>query len=339
MLQNKLLHYRIPFYELLGASVDLTVVHSGDYSALHERFTNKIVPSHKIGPFNLQLYCASEIESSDVVIGMFDLRWLTIMYIFLWCKFRNKKFVWWIGDRGSSKLVFYLKTLICRISDHVIFYNDLAKSHFEKVTGPSSKYKVANNTFDVGVNLSESEVANTDRKSLIFVGSFDYRKRLDLIVTGYGKYREALEGYDLLLLGDGEQHSTVKKLVQELGLEKAIKMPGRVVDPKALEYYYKHSLVSLSYGQAGLSVLQSLGNGVPFITTCNAISGGEISNIRHGQNGYLSDENIDSFFSYIVSIVGDEDLALRLRIGALTHYKENCTMNNMVASFLEVINE
>lgn len=317
--------------------MDLTVVHSGDLSASQDGFVNKVVSCYKVGPFRIQKYSFSDIQSADVVIGMFDLSWLTIMYIFFRCKLQKKKFIWWGLDRGNSDLAFRVKLLVCKFSDSVIFYNDLAKANVEQITGPSPRYEVANNTFDVGVNLLISDIQNSDRKNLIFVGSFDYRKRLDLLVKGFSEYRDLLEDYQLVLIGDGDCFYSIKTLISKLRLEESVRLVGRVNDPAQLAAYYRDSLISVSYGQAGLAVLQSLGNGVPFVTTANAISGGEICNIRDGITGFLVNGGIDSFYEYIVMVTQDEDLASKLRVNALNYYKQNCTIDSMVGSFLKVI--
>ena len=51
----------------------------------------------------------------------------------------------------------------------------------------------------------------------------------------------------------------------------------------------------MSYSQAGLSVLQSLGNATPYITTSKAISGGEINNIIEGETGFKNISNEKEF--------------------------------------------
>ena len=67
ILQNALLHYRVPFYESLGQSVDLKVVHSGEMRCTNAHFRNKTVNSWKIGPFTVQSGLYREIKSADII--------------------------------------------------------------------------------------------------------------------------------------------------------------------------------------------------------------------------------------------------------------------------------
>ena len=339
ILQNKLLHYRIPFYSLLGKHVDLKVVHSGCLNTEMPGFKNCIVANYKLGPFNFQYSLSNEIKDADVIIGMFDIRWISIVKTFFICKFLKKRFIWWGLDEGNSKLAFGIKLLLARFSENIIFYNNQSRDKIANITGNKVGYKVANNTFDIGTKLRERDVLNSDRSTLLFVGSFDFRKRIDLLVEGYFNNRDSLKGHKLLLIGDGECYEAIQELIKKLDLNDCIELIGRVNDADKLSKYYKEALVSLSYGQAGLSVLQSLGNGVPFITTYNAISGGEICNIRDGITGYLVDDNVESFYEYVLLVTQNMGIAQKLRVNALNQYNQYASIENMVSAFVEVINE
>ena len=84
IVQNCLMHYRVPVFNLIAKKYELTVIHSGKYINEEEIcFKQQIVDTKKIGPFYYQIELANKIREIDpkVVIGMFDIRWLSIM----WC--------------------------------------------------------------------------------------------------------------------------------------------------------------------------------------------------------------------------------------------------------------
>lgn len=77
------------------------------------------------------------------------------------------------------------------------------------------------------------------------------------------------------------------------GLESKINLKGPIYDSNTLNSLLAESILSFSPKQAGLSVLQSMSVGVPFVTTKNAITGGEILNISDTVNGIILDSEKD----------------------------------------------
>ena len=101
--------------------------------------------------------------------------------------------------------------------------------------------------------------------------------------------------------------------------------------------YYEESIFSISYGQAGLSVLQALGFGVPFITKKNAISGGEKYNIKNGYNGFLIEDSLIALSNIILKLCIDIKYAKQLGENAFYYYQQFCIISNMVKGIQDAI--
>ena len=127
--------------------------------------------------------------------------------------------------------------------------------------------------------------------------------------------------------------------VQELKIKKINEkeMIGRINNTDELARYYENAIASISYGQAGLSVLQSFAYGVPYITCEDAISGGEHKNIVHKVNGLLFD-NQYSIEDAMHDLILDKDFALKLGKNAYNYYSKFCTIEEMAKGFHEAIN-
>ena len=70
--------------------------------------------------------------------------------------------------------------------------------------------------------------------------------------------------------------------------------------------------------------------GVPFVTTDNAITGGEIFNIHNGVNGIIYNENTDNLTDIIVNLSLNNEKVYELSKNAQDYYFTNRTMNIMV---------
>ena len=125
--------------------------------------------------------------------------------------------------------------------------------------------------------------------------------------------------------------------VEDYNIQSRVKFLGRIEDINRLKYFYKRAIVSVSYGQSGLSVLQSLGYGVPFLTKENSISGGEKTNIKHNLNSIFCDDSQNSLESYLTKLCLDIKLSRELGKNAFQYYTKYCTIENMTQGFIDAI--
>ncbi|WP_439145973.1 glycosyltransferase family 4 protein [Vibrio sp.] len=332
IIQNRILHYRIPLFNALSRIYDLTVVHSGeDFDISNVKFKVVKLGARTFGTFQWQNRLNLEIKkiSPDVIVSIADIQWVgSLLLSFTF----SGKFVWWGFDKGRSKAAMFFKYLMIKQGNTCIFYNDAAKSHFDSLD-KNSNFFIANNTFDVGERVKAYEFK--DKDSIIFVGSFDQRKRLADMIDAFGTLSQRHPSIIFRLVGDGMVYKEVESLIENKKLNDRVILVGRVEDPKELRKLYQKAYYSVSFGQAGLSILQSLGFGVPFISSKNAISGGELCNIKDGYNGLLCNDDVSSLTSAMHYLLGDR--AIEYGRNSYSYYSEFCTIDNMVNSFVEAI--
>ena len=96
----------------------------------------------------------------------------------------------------------------------------------------------------------------------------------------------------LMIVGSGSEEHTLKLKVCEYGLEDQIQFLGAIYKESELAKLFTESIICISPNQAGLSVLKSMGYGVPYVTHKDAITGGEILNIKNGENGIVYNTHI-----------------------------------------------
>ena len=338
---NFILHYREDFFELLNEFYDVTVLHSGQppantehsYSIIH---TNVM----KLGPFYLQqgLFNTYYKNQFDAVILLFDLRWLNVVvFLFFRRILRLKcKVITWGSWKTNKRIVDAIRYwFMCRV-DANIFYCDAAKLAFLKLGLPEHKAFVANNTFKVEIDVPC--YLNSEKDSLLFVGSLDERKRNSTLLSAFAASIPHIpEKIRLVFIGDGPERLFLEDKVKRLGIINRVQFLGRINNPKELVKYYNKAICTVSYGQAGLSVLQSMGFGVPFMTLKNAVSGGEITNIKNEHNGVLLDAGLDALKRQLIRICNDEDWARSLGRNAYQYYQKNCKLEHMVQGFVEAI--
>lgn len=114
-------------------------------------------------------------------------------------------------------------------------------------------------------------------------------------------------------------------------------MVGAIYDAKELEPYFRQSFACISPGQAGLTVLTSMGYGTPFITKDGAITGGEIFNIKNDENGIIYDQEKD-LTNIIIDIHKNCQKYITMGINARKFYMSNRRPDQMVEGLVAAIN-
>lgn len=338
IIYNYVLHYRKPFFNELAKNYDVTVLHSGKKSVEgSDAYKEIIVSVKKIGPFFIQGGVSKEVTKPkyDVVISLFDVRWLATLS-FLFFKNDSKLNILWGAWVTKSVLANKLRGYFLKKSDANVFYTYDAELGFSNLNIPKNKMFVANNTFDVGERVKSFQ--NPTKNRILFVGSLDARKENRVLLKAFANIKSQISS-DIVLtfIGSGNESNELAELAIQLGVEKHVQLLGRINDIKVLKKYYKEAIVSVSFGQAGLSVLQSMGYGVPFLTKINAISGGEKSNIKAGVNSIFCNDSQGSLEFYLVNLCNNIERSRELGSCAYDYYEKYCTIQNMAQGFIDAI--
>lgn len=337
IIQNIIPHYRKALYNLLSNEYSLTIAHSGASTvSMYDQYKEVVLQVKKIGSLNFQLGLLQEMNKEyDVIISMCDLHWPLNFYP-LTRNSKKTKFILWGSWLTKKPLVDKLKIYFARKADANIFYCVKDKDSFLKANVAERKLFVANNTFDVGERSKSYLYEHKFR--ILFVGTLDERKENDILIKAFSNLINKLStNINLTIIGDGRTKGDLVNLVEQFNLSERVSFEGKITDPKKLLKYYSESIVSVSYGQAGLSVLQSLGFGVPFITKINAISGGEKTNIIDGFNGFICDGSQVDLERTLLLLCNDLQRARNMGENAFVYYSNNCTIEIMANGFIEAI--
>lgn len=340
---HKLQHYRIPILNILNRSVNLTVVcdNKSDINEDKVEFHVIEVKLKNYGPFIVHEKSVYKIAKSfDVVIGLFNLRCIDLIMLSL-NPFRKAKFIYWgIGvtasytkNFNSKGLSHYMRIILSLFADALIFYSEFPKKYY-KYLRPSKSLFIANNTI-----ANDFEVIEYEEKNIfLFVGSLYEQKGLEELIDSY---REAFEVIgdgipDLYIVGEGALKSKLQQRIKLFGLSNKITFKGAIYDTEKLCQIFAKSLLCISPKQAGLSVLTSMSNGVAFVTTKKAITGGEIFNIEHDVTGTLLND-VNELPEVLIEASKNPNKYIEMGIKGKKFYKENRRPEMMANSIKDAI--
>lgn len=335
----------MPIFELIAKSVDLTVAHSGSKPVDGGNFAQLLLKEKFFGPFSIHPNLIRIANRYDVVVSMFYLQKVSLINL-AFVRKRNYKLIFWgIGLRASQKNKFdsfsilnYFRYAIAKRADAMIFYSQYAKEKYKNLGFNGNKLFVMNNT--VVVNEPTNKALVRDR--VLFVGTLNYSKRILELLKAFNMYKrsEGEAGYLILdIVGAGQSYNEVVNFVHTSGLSDSVKIHGAVYDEKILQGFYDRALISISPGQAGLSVLKSFGYGVPFATVKDAITGGERLNISNGSNGVLLPGlNLEvELFDLLVDVSRDSHKYLVMGNNAREYYLNRASPTIMAQGFIDAV--
>lgn len=335
IIYNKVWSYREKIFELINEEFDLTVGYS-DEKFLNKEFPFKTMylPVKNAGPFEIHKDNLSKIAAKyDVIIGISNIRWISLMLLSLKRRRKYKIGYWGIGVTASYENSFdskstwdRLRFFISKKSDFTIFYSSYPLERYLNAGIPKEKLFVAHNTTEV-ISISEDNTAS--KKDFLFVGTLYPQKGIgELLKAYYSLYQKRNDCPKLLIVGDGPEKEKISEFIKEKNITEKIVLFGSIYDPKKLSEIFAQSISCISPNQAGLSVLNSMGNRTSFVTRNDAITGGEIFNIKDKYNGiiYKEQENLSDIMEWIID---NKELVHIMNDNAYNHYISNRTPEMM----------
>lgn len=339
--ENKLMPYRIPIFELVNQSenIELSVAHCGDFeeSISFKQYTLKKRRFSKVTYFEDFTKLA---DGFDVILLMSYYHNISILKLLMKKKRKYNIILWGIGVRASYNHSFdssSISNLLVRIfskkADALLFYSDYPVKKYINYGINQSKLFVANNT----VRVIKKENSFSEKNKFLFIGTLYKQKGLeDLILAYTDAYTEEPSINDLHIVGGGEL-DYYKEMIKEKNVTNKIIFHGPIYDEIILSELFDSSILCLSPKQAGLSVLKSMGYGVPFVTSSNAITGGERLNIVDGKTGFFV-ESILGIKQLILDSYKNPKKYLKVGANAYNYYWENRTPEMMANGILQAIN-
>lgn len=341
ILYNKLFHYRVPIFEILAEHYDLTVAYSiGKPQDLPYKFKTIFLPITQIGRFVIHKDCVNKLCSNyDVVIGYGDIAWLKITSNLFRKNRKYKMILWTIGVSASYDKKYNavsrwdkIRNYIYKRADALLLYSSFPVAKYVAAGFNKNKIFIANNTVAV------HPISTTLKKdSLLFIGTMYFQKGIMYLLSEYLKaYNQNPNIPDLNLIGDGPDLENVKKWIDTNSLAHKIKPIGAVYDIDKKAQYFEKAFAVFSPLQAGLSVLESMGYGVPFVTMYDSITGGERFNIVNQENGILLND-VSEISSVILDIANNNQKYIEMGEKAKCFYDSNRKPVDMAQGIIDAI--
>jgi len=141
------------------------------------------------------------------------------------------------------------------------------------------------------------------QKRLINVGRLNSHKGQDILIKAFAKVVKLCPEYELFIYGEGELREELQSLIEKLGLEKKVFLPGAVNN--VINEVSKSEIFVMSSRYEGMpnALLEALAIGMPCISTnCTDL-------VIHEKNGLVVEiDDIDQMANTIVRMLNNKGL-------------------------------
>jgi glycosyltransferase involved in cell wall biosynthesis len=361
-------HYRIPVFKELASreDIDLTVFYGKGFS------TGSQVNGKNISGFKAIMlatvflnykgvYGSAQLRvwhpgllfhlirgRFDVVIAEPSTNFYNDIFIYLYCKLFQKKFIWY--EAGSvpkvqrplfRKLIDPLVSTFIKNADAYITYTSFADNSllrdFPEIN-PKSIFRAQNTvdtsnipgeiiTFMPKVEEKKKEFGLAGNKVAMYIGGIEQRKKINNLITAVANLNSKGIPSKTLIVGDGPDKELVIEKMTEKERNLTIFAGKHIID--ATLYVLLSDVVVLP-SSGGLSIIQAFACGKPFIGSEEIEYGGIKDYVTNGMNGYLVKENdVEDLHKALELTFSDENKYIELCTNAFKKSKD-LTISKMV---------
>lgn len=353
IVERQLLQYRLEFYENLRhildqQGIDLQLL-IGMGTAAEAQKKNEIslswskhIPTYYLFGSSLCWQPFGEYaKDADLVIVMHENK---ILYnLWLMSFGRPKRLAFWghgrnmQSDKPNGFKERFKRWTINKV-DWWFAYTKSSADLVEQAGFPSQCTTVVENAVDteklarlcasvstLDVQLKRSELGLGNGPVALYLGSLYKEKRLDFLLDAAVKIRQRVPDFQLLIAGAGPEQMQIEIAAQQYSW---IHYLGPVQGKqKALALVLAD--VILNPGLVGLGILDGFASGTPMFTTDCGLHSPEISYLASGQNGVMTENNVDAYVDAVCQALQHPDTLSVLRKGALSS-APRYTIGNMV---------
>jgi len=229
-----------------------------------------------------------------------------------------------------------IRGLMRRFADTLIVYTEQearelrdGRATIDVAAAPNALYRARDMT-------PSQDECPTD---FLYVGRLNDAKKPLLLLEAF---REALpsmaKDVRLVFFGDGPLREELRTRVDELGLDDRVVLRGHVSDVMTLRQAYGSAIVSVSPGYVGLSLIQSLGNGVAMLVARDEPHAPEIEAIVDGVNGLFFDsDSPEALASALCRASAERETWASRRVAIAEHARSTYSVERMADSFVAAL--
>ena len=294
IVYNYIHHYRVPIFSLLSQQTDIEyTIYSGTESEISIKKANKklsiISPSDggirwvfltnlwffKFILFQKQIIKPSFFFKFDTIIYLGNMYYISTWISALISRLLRKKVIFWTHGYIKEEKNFkgFLRKIFFKIADEILVYGQRAKDILISKGFEKDNIKLIYNSLDFELQRellpskkSELNLFKNNNLSIIgFIGRLTKQKKIFQLIEVLNNLKNK-NRFNLLIIGDGDEFSNLKKIVESYNLSEYVLFRGSIYDEQINCDLISSMDLLVSPGEVGLTAIHSMTYGTPVIT-------------------------------------------------------------------------
>lgn len=349
IVQRRLTHYRVPFFESLRSrladlGVELTLAvgtPTADEETKrdegHLKWSTKVPCRYGFGGRVCWQDIGKLAESNEFVVltqenGLLANYGLLLhpaqSRIGLWGHGRNFQ----SGDGAGATLAQRWKSAWSRKADWWFAYTSVSAEVVRGIGYPEERICVLNNSIDTDTLISALQEARRNSRAALremfglrtqgplglYVGSLYGDKLLDMLIDSAEIIQRTQRDFQLAVVGDGPARPWLERRCADLPWVRLLGARGVADKAKLLA----GADLMLNPGLTGLGILDAFSAGLPYLTTDCGLHSPEVAYLESMSNGLMTAPDARTFADAALRVMTDAALAARLAEGSRQSARE-----------------
>ena len=347
VVQTVVPDYRMPFIDQLGERLgDRLLLVSGDEDWTHDVRHSDHAPvslvQNRYFAGRQLLWQSGALRpafEADVAVVSLNPRIVSNWIVLGTRRIRRRRTLVWghaWPRKGPRSRTDRVRDIMRRLADAVIVYTDreawdlrARRPKLDVTAAPNALYR-----------MDEMVPADTGHPTdFLYVGRLNSSKKPGLLLEAFHLASPSMpEDVRLVFIGAGPLRNDLAERVAALGLESRVLLLGHVSDVAELRQAYSSAIASVSPGYVGLSLIQSLGNGVPMLIARDEPHAPEIEAIVEGENGWFFDsDSSEALASLLAAITAQRTSWTSRRAQIAERARATYSVERMVDAFVAAL--
>ncbi len=278
---------------------------------------------------------------AEVAVLLINPRIVTVWLVLVLRRVTGRRTVLWghaWPRKGPRSRTDSLRHVLRWLADTVIVYTRTeARELHERspdldiVAAPNALYEVR--------ELEEAEPHEGIARDFLFVGRLVPAKKPELLLEAFRlAIPELPADVRLVFVGDGQLRAGLESNAAQAGLAERTVFLGHVSEIRELRHLFANAIASVSPGYAGLSLIQSLGFGVPMLVARDEPHAPEIEAVSEGVNTiFFPSDSPTALASTLVQVARERESWRSRRAEIAAPIRTHYSIDSMVASFLSAL--